>query len=111
MTPIELMLEELESHQLMVVLAPSKRHDAREWDMIRCLLDQNPLWYRQFCANHSSSRGVRRGKFDTRIKRANVLRALRQIIAGKPAGKYEDELRAIGAKYGKRLQSSLTNPF
>lgn len=93
------MLAQLESHQLQVVLVPlnPQRRGYNEGGCKRVLADQNPKWYRQFCARHPSSRGVRRGKFDTCIKRLNTLRALQQIIAGKPAGKYEAELRRIAS--------------
>jgi hypothetical protein len=92
---LEIMLAELESHRLEVCLAPSRRHDRRDWDMIRVCLDTPPRWYSKFCAAHTSSRGIRRGKHDTRIKRANTLRALNQMLAGVPAGKYEPDLARI----------------
>lgn len=95
----EVMLAQLESHQLQVILVPlnPRLRGYNDGGCKRVLADQNPKWYRQFCARHPSSRGVRRGKLDTRIKRYNTLRALQQIIAGKPAGKYEAELRRIAS--------------
>jgi hypothetical protein len=92
------MLAELESSQLEVCLAPSKRSDARDWDMIRVCLSRNADWYRRFCADHPSSRGVRRGKFDTRIKRRNVIAALNGLIAGTYCGKYAADLLAIARR-------------
>ena len=86
------MQAELESSPLVVVLIPSKRWDRREWDMIRVCLSVPPTWYRKLCSRHASSRGVRRGKFDTRIRRANVLNALQGLLDGKYFGKYRDEL-------------------
>lgn len=97
MSVLEIMLMELESHQLRVELAPlnPRLRGYNEGGCRRICADLNPKWYRSFCAQFPSSRGIRRGKFDTRIKRANTLRALRQLIAGVPAGKYGPELRAI----------------
>ena len=74
------MQAELESHMLVVMLVPSKRHDRREWDMIRCVVDQPPKWYRELCNRHVSKRRIRRGRFDTKIKRANVLQVLDTLI-------------------------------
>ncbi len=88
------MLSDLESHRLHVVLVPLNPR-LRGWSSGGCKrvkADQNPKWYRAFCLKHPSSRGVRRGKFDTRIKRKNTERALRQLIAGAPAGIYTNEL-------------------
>lgn len=97
MRAVELMLNQLESHRLEVILVPlnPRLRGYNEGGCKRVVADKPPNWYRKFCANHPSSRGVRRAKFDTRIKRYNTLRALRQIIAGQPAGKYETELRRI----------------
>ncbi len=92
---LEIMLAELESTELQVCLAPSKRHDRREWDMIRVCLSRNCTWYRRYCAENPSSRGVRKGKPDTKIRRFNTVRALGQLIAGKPAGKYSNQLLSI----------------
>ena len=46
--------------------------------MIRVKIDENPRWYRKHCGNHPSSRGTRRGKFDTRIKRKDTMRLARE---------------------------------
>ena len=90
----EQMLNDLESHMLTTILAPSKRGE-NPWDQIRVNADFNPKWYQRFCADHQSKRKIRRGKFDTIIRRANVLRSLRQMIAGEPAGKYAPDLLKI----------------
>lgn len=102
MGAIEEMLIELESTRLEVVLVPSKRHHARDWDMVRVAASKNCTWYRRFCLAHSSDR--RRGNLlhDTRIKRANTIRALNQMLAGRPAGKYEQEFRSIAARLEKK---------
>jgi len=91
------MLNDLEAHRLEVRLAPSRRRDRRDTDMIRVVVDHGPRWYRKLCAAHPSSRGVRRGKFDTRVRHRNILRALELMIAGQAAGKYAPELRRIAA--------------
>lgn len=93
------MLDQLESHQLTVCLAPSKRSDRREWDMIRVKIDENPRWYRKHCGNHPSSRGTRRGKFDTRIKRKDTMRALRGLLDGRYHGKYREDLLRIAKDF------------
>jgi len=93
------MLEELESHSLVVVLAPSKRADRRDWDHIRVCADVPPRWYRRLCGHHPSSRGVRRGKFDTCVRRQNILRVLRRLAEGKPSkSKYVEDLSAVARK-------------
>lgn len=98
---LEMMLNELESHQLVTILAPSKRGE-NPWDMIRVNMDMNTKWYQKFCASYQSKRKIRRGKFDTIIRRANVLRALNQMLAGKPAGKYAPDLQNIADEMEKK---------
>lgn len=89
---------ELEASPLVVVLAPSRRAE-NPWDMIRVPLSVPPPWYRSLCAAYASSRGVRRGKFDTRIKRRNILRALGRMSAGEPsASLYAGDLLRIAAR-------------
>lgn len=100
MLGLEHMLNELQSHQLTTVLAPSKRADRREWDMIRVNMDINPAWYRRLCSRHPSQRGIRHGKFDTAIRRAHILNALERMTAGKKShSPYADELRRIASKF------------
>lgn len=77
------------------MLAPSKRSDRRDWDMIRVNISVNPRWYSRLCAANLSQRAVRRGKADTAIRRKNIIRALERMIAGQPGGIYGDELRRI----------------
>jgi len=99
MSAIELMLNELEAYPLVTILAPSRRSDRRDHDMIRVNMSVPPRWYRQLCGRHVSSRQVRRGRFDTRIKRANVLSTLRVLAAGrKTTSKYAPELLAIAKR-------------
>lgn len=99
MTALDLMLHELESSRLEVVLIPSKRK-LNEWDQCRCVVAFNCVWYRRLCSEHASKRGVRRGKFDTRIKRAGITRVLTRMVNGQPTkSKYAPELRKISAKH------------
>lgn len=94
----QLLLAELESSQLQVVLVPALRQNA-ETDCIRVAVEKNADWYRRFCARHQSSRGHRRGKFDTRIRRANVVAVLRRLSSGLPTrSKYAVELTAIAER-------------
>ncbi len=90
------MLAELESTMLVTILAPSRRRDRRDTDHIRVNLSVPPTWFRKFCNQHPSSRGIRRGKFDSKIRRANVLSTLRVMADGRHTpSKYADELRRI----------------
>ncbi len=92
------MLNELESHRLEVVLVPlnPRLRGWNEYGMKRVCADVPPRWYRALCRDYPSSRGVRRGKPDTRIRRANVLRALMRMVSGAGyAGKYREELLRI----------------
>lgn len=92
------LLCELESHQLVTILAPSKRRDRRETDQIRVNMDVPPTWYRRLCHKYPSSRGTRRGKHDTVIRRANILSTLRVLADGRHTwSKYAPELRRIAA--------------
>jgi hypothetical protein len=103
MSELEQMLNELEAHRLEVQLAPSKRSDRREMDMIRVVVDYPPKWYRAFCNRHISSREIRRGKFDTKIKRANVLALLsRLIVHGKSPSKYAEEILRVARQREKK---------
>lgn len=99
MNPLEYMLAELEGNQLVTILAPSKRSDRKDWDMIRVNMSINCDWYRRLCARHPSKRGIRRGKFDTVIRRKRTEETLRRLIAGKHTNSiYADELRRIASK-------------
>lgn len=96
---LQTMLAELESSPLITILAPSKRSDRREWDQIRVNLSVPPKWFRALCNRHPSSRGVRRGRFDTRIRRANVLQLLNTLITrGHSRSKYAAEIIAHAHK-------------
>ena len=95
------MLNQLEAHRLEVMLVPlnPKLRNWNEYGMKRVCADVPPRWYRALCREHLSSRGVRRGKPDTKIKRANVLSALNRLVSGAGyGGKYRDELVAVAKK-------------
>ena len=99
MNRYEIMLNELDSAKLEVQLVPVSRH-ARcytgEHSCKRVAVSIPVRWYRLLCRRHPSSRGVRRGRFDTKIKRINILRLLARLAAGKPTwSKYAPELRAM----------------
>jgi hypothetical protein len=94
----EQLLAELESNMLVTVLVPSKRSDRRDSDMIRVNMSVPPKWYRKLCAANLSSRGIRRGKPDTKIKRRNIMALLRSLAAGRvPRSKYLADLARIAA--------------
>lgn len=97
MTGAEIMLLQLETNQLEVVLVPCKRY-VNEGGCIRVAASKNCNWYQKFCANHGSSRIRKNALHDTCIKRRNTIKALENIIAGKPAGVYEDELKQIARR-------------
>lgn len=92
------MLNELESNRLEVILVPSKR-PTNEGAMIRCVAGRNAKWYRAFCAANVSTRGVRRGKFDTCIKRFRTTDALEKMLRGDRSTYYHEQLMKIAAGY------------
>ena len=92
------MLCELESAKLEVCLAPSRRRDRRDHDMIRVAICRPPVWYSRFCCRHLSDRKRMNNAPDTKIKRENVLTTLRVLTTkGASVSKYADELRKIAA--------------
>lgn len=98
MAGLQIMLAELEAHRLEVVLVPlnPNRRGWNEGGMKRVCADVPPRWYRALCRDYPSSRGVRRGKFDTAVRRANVLRALERLVDGRGyAGKYREEFLRV----------------
>ena len=73
------MLYELESQKIEVCLIPLP--DGRKK---RVAFEQNPEWYRRFCALYESgrSRPRKRSKSDTLIKRRATIAALRKLQSG-----------------------------
>ncbi len=103
MSKLHQLLSELESHQLQVILVPlnPNRRGWNEYGMKRVCLDKSPRWYSQLCSRHTSSRGVRRGKHDTRIRRATILNVLRRLCAGRRSwSRYAPELLEMAGRVG-----------
>lgn len=101
MTSLELMLMELESSRLDVQLVPlnPRLRNYNEGGCKRVCADRNAKWYRDLCQRHPSSRGTRRGGFDTRIRRRNVERLLRRLVAHLPTrSKYAAEIRRVAER-------------
>lgn len=98
MNPLEFMLMEMESNSLQVVLAPSRRRDRRDHDMIRVVASRNAEWYRKFCGANRSTRKRRNLRPDTCIKRFRTVAALQAMIAGTRSTYYFHQLTAIAAK-------------
>lgn len=92
------MLMELESNRLEVVLAPSRRKDRRDYDMVRVVASRNCDWYRRFCAKNLSTRKRRNPRPDTCIKRFRTVAALQAMIAGTRSTYYFHQLSAIAQK-------------
>ncbi len=88
-TAARYMLEELEQHGLIV--CKIRNPERQSW--IRVTMEVNCEWYRAFCSQFGSTRRRKNQCFDTCIKRAHTIRALRRIIAGEDAGVYEERLR------------------
>ncbi len=94
------MLAELESNRLDVGLVPlnPRLRNYNEGGCKRVAFSKNTKWYRDFCCRHLSSRKRNHRKPDTRIKRANVLRALERMARGTYRGKYADDFAAIARR-------------
>lgn len=97
MRKLEYMLDMLESSRLEVVLVPLNPNQ-RNWDEFGCkrvVVERNCFWYRTLCGHHASKRGVRRGRFDTIVRRQHTLRALERMIAGDLKGRYAERIMEI----------------
>lgn len=95
---------ELSSHRLHTILVPldPRKRNWNEFGMKRVNCDVPPKWFRKLCAAHTSNRGVRKGKHDTRLKRANILSTLRRLIAhGPQKSKYDAELLGIAQRIAR----------
>ena len=73
-------LLELESSHLEVVLipAPDPRHPTH---MVRAVQEQNCRWYRELCEEHPSNGHSKKLKFQTKIKRNLVVKALKSLAS------------------------------
>lgn len=101
------MLDELESSSLVVELAPapSPRHEGH---CVRVVSDRNAKWYRDFCAAYSSTRRRKNPRSDTAIRRADTIRALRAMIAGRDSGTlYAERLTIAARAYFRRNRNAL----
>jgi len=95
MKGLEILLGELEGAHLEVVLAPARR-ESNLGAMIRVASSRNCAWYRCFCSRHPSSRVRHNRCFDTRIRRRDIERLLRRLIAGQACESvYAPELRSL----------------
>lgn len=94
---LEQILAELESNRLEVILVPQRRW-TNEGGMCRCAVSKNTRWYRAYCLANPSSRRRKNSAPDTRIKRANTVKALEGLIAGTYRGKYLEELLRVARK-------------
>ncbi len=95
------MLDELESHQLLIVLVPLNPA-LRNWNEFgrkRAVADRNAKWYRKFCAANLSTRKRRNPRPDTCIKRFRTIAALKAMIEGRHSVYYRDQLLAIAEKF------------
>ena len=92
------MFNDLDSHRLEVQLVPlnPRLRNWSEYGMKRVVTDMPPRWYRLMCQRHTSSREIRRGKQDTRVRRQNILRVLSRLVNGLPVrSKYAPEILRV----------------
>lgn len=90
------MHHELNRQRLDVVLSFPRRA-AHPGHMVRVVNEQNPDWYRKFCASYESSRSdlLKWRKFKTLIKRSNTLRGLLEISSGIVKSVYANRLISV----------------
>ena len=74
------MLEELEANRLEVFLIPDCYDKTR--NSRRVAISKNAEWYQEFCFEYPSKRRIRKGKFDTIIRRDATINGLNRVIAG-----------------------------
>ena len=86
----KLMRAQLENERLTVVLIPARFGSGK----LRAVQNSNPIWYQEFCAAYEAQRTKprQRKKFDTKIKRAHTLRALKEISRGEVKSRYAKRL-------------------
>ena len=89
------LLDELEASCLEVILIP-QRVFTNVGGCVRCAVQKNARWYRDFCAAYPSNRKTprRRAQVDTLIKRALTIKALRSMAGSG---------RAVEGVYARRL--------
>lgn len=93
----EMYWEFLEGH-LEVMLIPM-RDPPNPGACLRVATSVNCDWYRDLCGDFESARKQQYRHFKTRVKRREIERILRRLLAGKPMqGKYADWIIAYAAK-------------
>jgi crotonobetainyl-CoA:carnitine CoA-transferase CaiB-like acyl-CoA transferase len=76
------MLYELQQNKLTVVLQP--QHDPTNVGAcVRLAIAHNCEWYRKLCADFESNRLRKYNNFKTKVKRKDIERILKRLIAGK----------------------------
>ena len=96
---------DLDQRQLRVAL----RMDSYDHRTYRQVDEQNPKWYREFCARYSPSRRAKmrkRKKPDTYIKRAHTLRALGELASGRCRTVYAVRLLPFVKAERKRIKQN-----
>ncbi len=84
------MAAELDCCRLEVVLLPAKRGPG----CIRCVMSENPDWYRRLCAKYVSGR-QRGRKVDTIIRRRETMKSLLRLASGYVKTLYDHRLLPI----------------
>ncbi|WP_269526509.1 hypothetical protein [Coraliomargarita parva] len=109
MNGFEFLLNELESQQLQVCLAPATE-PKHEGHQVRVVMERNPPWYRRLCESFPSSRA---GRIRTRVKRQHILRLLDRLAAGERLdSQYVPNLERYAAeKAGEFIDYDERNPF
>jgi hypothetical protein len=100
-------LDEMREHRLEYVLvrADEPKHSGH---MVRCVSDENPEWYQDFCALYtarrrkSKRRRANSRRHDTLIKRRETVRALGRIIEGGRETVYTDRLKDFIRREGRK---------
>lgn len=102
------MREELESSRLDVCLIPSPVLYQPTQKKKRIVMDRNPSWYRQFCAEYQSRRTRPRRKRhgDTMIKRQHTLRALGELADGQCETEYAHRLVEFVKQYATEFMAA-----
>ena len=84
--------------RLEVILVP-QRDPPNPGACLRMATSANCDWYRELCGDFESARKRHYRHFKTRVKRREIDRVLRRLLAGKPTtGKYADWIIAYAAE-------------
>ena len=97
------LLDELESSQLEVILVP-QRHRTNEGGMIRVAASKNVKWYQDLCARFPSSRRRKNSASDTKIKRQDIIKVLKNLTeTGHSPSIYAPTLTSIAKNRARNL--------